>query len=55
MSACEIGSQCGGKFWLKKRGLKLVLIDYTLPLLLTKFWLKNHASNIHDFTVYTRF
>ena len=28
MSACEIGSQCGGKFWLK-----------------------NHAYNIPDFTV----
>ena len=36
----------------EKRGLKLVLINrlYAL-LLLKKFWLKNHAYNIPDFTV----
>ena len=40
-----------GKILAEKRGLKLVLIDYTLPLLLKKFLVKNHASNIPDFTV----
>ena len=48
MAACEIGSQCGGKFWLKE-----VLIDYTLPLLSKKFLVKNHVSNIPDFTVHS--
>ena len=41
-----------GKTGLKKRGLKLVLIDYTLPLLLKKILVKNHVSYIQDFTVY---
>ena len=41
-----------GQTGLKKRGLKLVLIDYTLPLLLKKILVKNHVSYIQDFTVY---
>ena len=50
MSACEISSQCGEN-WAEKRGLKLVRIDYTLPLLMKNFLVKNHASNIQDLTV----
>ena len=34
--------------WAVNRGLKLDLTDYPLPLLLKKFLVKNHASNIKD-------
>ena len=40
-----------GNILAEKGGLKLVLIDYTLPLLSKEFLVKNHASNIPDFTV----
>ena len=48
MSACEIGSQCGENFGWKK-GLEISSNRLYAPLLLKKFWLKNHA-----FIKYTR-
>ena len=40
-----------GKIRLRIGGLKLVLIDYMLPILSKNFLVKNHASNIQNFTV----
>ena len=50
MSACEISSR-RGENGAEKKGLKLVLIDYTLPQLSKNFLVKNHGSNIQDFKV----
>ena len=52
MSACKIGSRCGEN-WVEKKGVLISSNRLYTPPTFENFLVKNHASNIQDFMVYS--